>query len=166
MGVDEALEVSCDACRECSVTHEHAEFDVAVEGCGSEVGRGDENCFVVHDHCFGVQHSERPGRIQGAGIVIDDGLGRAGPICSPESVGEPADELVRGAGVAPDSLDVQEKSHSQIIHSVHTLGQLLEGAGTVEVRKGAHPHGPLSPAKQFFVDLAGIPCRQSRYFWT
>ena len=159
MGVDEALEVSCDACRECSVTHEHAELDVAVEGCGSEVGGGDEDCFVVHNHRFGVQDSGRPGGIQGAGIVVDGGLGRAGPVCSPESVGEPADELVRGAGVAPDSLDVQEKSHSQVINGVHTLCEVLKGAGTVEVREGADPNRHLSPAEQLLRRPAGYPVR-------
>ena len=99
-------------------------------------------------------------------VVVDAGARFAGPVCRPESIGEPAHKLIRGGCVASSSLDVQQQRDLQLGVRVNPVRQGGECPRSVEEDVRARPDRSFSRAQQFLVHPPRVPCVQSRYFGT
>ena len=112
---------------------------------------------------FGVEHSRGAIKFERSRVVVDAGARFAGPVRRPESIGEPAHELIRGGGVASSSLDVQQQRDLQLGVRVNPVRQGGECPRSVEVGVRARPDRSFSRAPQFLVHPPRVPRVQSRY---
>ena len=124
--VDQNLEVTRYAERECAISDENANFDVAVQGCFGQIRGGDKDGLVVGHDGLGMEYSRGAPELEGPGVKEHPRPGRTWPVCLPKTVGELAHKVVSGRRVAPRSLDVQKEHHAQLWYLVHALGQHFE----------------------------------------
>ena len=148
------------------IADQNAELDVAVEGGVGEVCRGHEDGLAVRDHRLGMEHAGRAVEIERTGVVVDIGSRFAGPVGGPEAIGEAAHELVRGGGVAPSSLDVQQQRDLEFGHCVHSARQDGEGPRPIKVDVCACPNRAPRGAQQLLVHPPRIACVQPRHLGT
>ena len=139
------------------VAGQQARLDVPVEGRFGEVGRGDEDGFVVGDDSLGVKDALRTFRFQRARVVEHGGSGRSGPLLTPEVVREAANQMVRGGRDATGAVDVHQQGDFQAGQRVQLLGQDLEGARPVEEGVCGSPDRPRGCVDHFVVHAPRIP---------
>ena len=86
--VDQNLEVTRYAERECAISDENANFDVAVQGCFGQIRGGDKDGLVVGHDGLGMEYSRGAPELEGPGVEEHPRPGRTWPVCLPKTVGE------------------------------------------------------------------------------